>query len=258
MILFDALLDLAFVLQDFVRGTATSGSNSTLVDTAGRSEPEDFFDNGTLFIIGGSAANNAPVISSWNGTTKTFSFTALAAAVGAGDAYAAIPKDFPKGVMVESINHVLKGVRLPKTNVTLTTVSLQEEYSLPVGVEDVKRVEISHSTTAPYNFVPHQNWIEREDKLVFDTMFKPTIDDYIIRLSYNEPVAAVADDDDVIDDLIDRNFLMWSAAVYALRWRMIRNPEEVGPRINEALAQEAVYRKKLPRMFKKDPKLSRW
>jgi hypothetical protein len=258
MILFDALLDLAFVLQDFVRATATSGSNTTLVDTAGRSEPEDFFDNGTLFIIDGSAANNAPVISAWNGTTKTFTFGDVGAAVAATDAYAAIPKDFPKGVMLEAINHVLKDIKLPATDETLVTVSLQEEYALPAGVYDVKGVEIGHSTTTPYLFVPHQNWREREGNLVFDTNFAPATNDDIIRLLYNDPAALVTDDSDTIDDQIDRNYLKWSAAVDALRWRMIRNPEEVGGRINEALAQQGLYRALKPKRLKKTPRLSRW
>ena len=258
MKLFDALYNLAFVLQDFVRGTATGGSTTTLIDIVGRFEGEDFFDNGTLFIKSGNNVDKALVISAWNGATKTFTFpTALACA--AADIYAAIPKDFPKGVMVESINQVLAKLgELPKTDVTLPTVANQEEYALPTGVDDVKRVEIAHSLVTPYLYVPHQNWKEREGKLVFDTYYEPAATGYKIRLSYNADHAEVNADSDLISDLVHPQLLTWRAAVYALRWRMIRNPEEVGGRINEAMAQEARYARKAPKKFRKDPKLSRW
>lgn len=260
MILFDALYNLAFVLQDFVRSTATGGSNTTLVDTVARFEQADFFDNGTLFIISGNNANKAPVISAWDSTTKTFTFADQGAACAAGNIYAAIPKDFPKGTLVESINQALIDIGdLPKTDVTLTTVALQEEYTLPAGVEAIKHVDIAHSLVTPYNYIENFNWIEREGKLVFDAFMMPGIAGYKIRLSYNEPHAAVSADSDTIDDLINPRLLTWTAAVYALRWRFRRNSEKaIGDALNEAIAQEARYARKRPIKFKKAPKLSRW
>jgi len=258
MNLFDALYDLAFILQDFVRSTATGGSTSTLVDTVARSEGSDFFDNGTLFILSGNNADKALVISDWNSTTKTFTFAAQALACAAGDIYAAIPKDFPKGLMIESINRALKGTDLPKTDETLTTTGYQEEYTLPAGVYNVKRVAIATSLVAPYYFSEHVNWKEREGLLVFDTDYEPKVDSYKIRLSYNVKPSAVSADSDTIDDLILSDYLTWKAAVYALRWRLIRNPEEVGARMNEAMAQEARYARLMPTKFVKAPKFSRW
>lgn len=259
MKLFDALWDLAFVLQDFVRGTATGGSTSTLVDTVGRFEGEDFYDNGTLFIESGSLADTSLVISAWNGTTKTFTFATQAQAVAASDIYAAIPKDFPRGVLIESVNQALIDIgKLPKTNVTLTTVSTQEEYTIPAGVREIKRVEIAHSLVTPYLYVPNMNWREREGKIVFDTDYEPAVDGYKIRLSYNVDHAKVSADSDTIDDLIHRELLRWTAAVFALRWRMIRNPEVVGARLNEALLNQSRYMSKKPKLFKRDPKFSRW
>ena len=170
-----------------------------------------------------------------------------------------IPKDFPKGLLVESINEALFGIGdLPKTNITLLTVSAQEENTLPTGVENIKRVAIAHSLVTPYNYVPHYNWEEREGKLVFDTNFEPGTTDYKIRLSYNDPHAEVKAYGDTIDDLIDIELLRWSSAVFALRWRMIRNPEEVEGRLNEALVNEAKYISKKPKKFKRDPHFSRW
>lgn len=259
MKLFYALYDLAFVLQDFVRGDATSGSTTTLVDNVGRFEGDDFFDQGTLFMLSGNLAEQTMVISSWDGTTKTFTFPTQGSPVGAGDDYGAIPKDYPKWLMVEAINQALIDIgKLPNTNTTLTTVTNQEEYTLPADVEDIKRVEIAHSLVAPYLFVPHVNWREREGKLVFDTDYEPAVDGYKIRLSYNEPHDTVSAGSDLIDDLIDRELLRWSAAVFALRWRMNRNPEAVGARLNEALLNQNRYMSKKPEIFKRDPKFSRW
>jgi len=259
MKLFDALYNLAFVLQDFVRSTATAGSQTTLYDNAARFEPDDYFNNGTLFIRSGNNADKAAVITDWDKTATKFTFPNLTLLCATGDIYAAIPKDFPKGVMIESINQALLEIgKLPKTDVTLPTVAYQEEYALPTGVDDVKRVEIAHSLVTPFQYVPHQNWKEREGKLVFDTFYEPAAAGYKIRLSYNVDHAEVDADANVISDLIHPHLLTWKAAVYALRWRMIRNPEEVGGRINEAMAQEARYARKAPKKFRKDPKLSRW
>jgi hypothetical protein len=258
MLLFSALHDLAFVLQDFVRSTATGGSTSTLVDTD-RFEGSDFFDKGTLFILGGSLSNKAPIISNWDNTTKTFTFATQSASVVAGDVYSAIPRDFPKGVMIKAVNQALDRIGiLPKTDINLVTVADQEEYTLPNGVCGVKGVEIATTDSSPYYYVPHYNWIEREGKLVFDTDYQPMVDDYKIRLSYNAAHPDVSDDDDVIDDLIDRELLRWTAAVHALRWRMIRNPEEVGARMNEALANENKFLHRKPKVFHRDPHFSRW
>jgi len=258
MILFDALYNLAFILQDFVRSTATSGSQTTLYDTVARFEPDDYFTNGTLFLLSGNNADNAVVITDWDQAASKFTFANLGTLCATGDIYAAIPKDFPKGLMVECINQALKGIDLPKTDATLTTVTNQEEYTLPDGVYNVKRVEIAHSLVEPYQYSRHVNWEEREGLLVFDTDYEPKVDDYLIRLSYNVKPDAVNDDDDTIDDLILSDYLTWKAAVHALRWRMIRNPEEVGARINEAMAQEARYARLMPTKFVKDPKFSRW
>jgi hypothetical protein len=259
MLLFDALYDLAFVLQDFVRSTATDGSISTLVDTVARSEGDDHFDNGTLFIRSGNLADLALVISAWNGTTKTFTFATQGTAVAAGDIYAAIPKDLPKGLMVESINQALIDIGpLPKTDITLDTVSAQEEYALPSGVEDVKRVEIAHNLVAPFNYVPNYNWREREKKLVFDTDFEPKTTGYTIRLSYNDPHVEVSSDGAYIDDLIHRELLRWTAAVFALRWGMMRVPEKYTARLNEAILNQQKWEHKRLKKFRRDPKFSRW
>jgi len=258
MKLFDALYNIAFVLQDFVRSTATDGSTTTLVDDVARFEGDDFFDNGTLFIKSGLNIDKALVISAWDGTSKTFTF-AITSACAATDIYAAIPKDFPKGLLVESINQALFGIgALPKTDVLIPTVAGQEEYTLTTGVENVKRVEVAHSLVTPYNYVPHYNWEEREGKLVFDTGFEPNTTSYKMRLSYNDPHTEVSLDSATIDDLIDVELLRWSSAVFALRWRMIRNPDEVEGRLNEALLNEAKYINKKPKLFKRDPHFSRW
>jgi hypothetical protein len=261
MKLFDALYDLAFILQDFVRSTATGGTTSTLIDTVARFEGDDFFDNGTLFIRSGNLADKALVISNWTlfGPNQTFAFATQGSSVAAGDIYAAIPKDFPKGLLVESINQALIDIgKLPKTDITLDTVTAQEEYTLPSDVENIKRVEIAHSLVTPFNYVPNYNWFEREGKLVFHTDYEPKTNGYAIRLSYNEPQTEKSADSDVIDDLIDRELLRWTAAVFALRWRMIRNPEEVANRLNEALMNQLKYMHKKPKKFKRDPIFSRY
>jgi hypothetical protein len=260
MDLFDALYSLGFVLIDFSRGVSSAaGSTTTLVDTDNRFEGEDFFDNGTLFITSGALASTSLPVSDWNGTTKTFTFPTQGSAPGAGAIYAAIPKDYPRELMVESINQALVSIgELPTIN-TVPTIGYQEEYVLPAGVFDVKMVEVSNSLVDPYLYVPNYNWHEREGKLVFDTGYEPKVDGYKVRFSYNEAHAAVNDDSDSIDDLIHPDLLKWAAAVEAFRWRFKRNPEAVGASLNEALLNfEREKRKhKIPR-FKKTPHLSRW
>jgi hypothetical protein len=214
----DAIRALTEKVQFAAEGTATGGSTTTLIDTA-RTEPDDQFTNGTIWFISGNNIGKSAIISSWSLTAHTFTFATLLACA-AGDLYAVSSPDYPRYALIQAVNRVLTRTYLDKTDVTLVTVADQEEYSLPAGVNDIRRVEIAENNAAPYDYVPHYNWREIEGKLRFDIDFVPDTAGYKIRLTYVTPQAALSSDTTAFDTRITLEWLAWQAAVILFRQRI--------------------------------------
>lgn len=221
--LFDATLALAKILGNVRSSTTTAaGTTTTIVDST-RTEANDFWNGGTIWITSGALSGVSRKISDWALTGTTFTVPAMASAPGSGVSYSVIVGDWPQDKLIEFINSALRDIGdVPKTNATLTTVADQEQYTLPAGVRDVRRVEIATSKTTPYDYQPWIGvWRETEDgKLQFDTHHIPDEDGYLIRLTYVGAHSAVSADTDTIHSLIHLDRLIWSAAVHAWRWRM--------------------------------------
>jgi hypothetical protein len=253
----DATRALAEKVQYAAEGVATGGSATTLIDTA-RIEPDDQFTNGTIWLLSGNNIGKSAIISGWVLSTHTFTFATLTLLCAAGDLYAVTSMDYPKYVMIQAINRVLAHTYLPKTDVTLVTVADQEEYSLPTGVTDIRRIEIAENIATPYDYVPHYNWREIEGKLRFDIDFAPDTAGYKIRLTYVAPQAALASDVTAFDNRIALEWLAWQAAVILFRQR-IRKTDGKEPYIL-ALYNDAVNMSRMqenpPRTVPKDAHLA--
>lgn len=216
--LIQAALALSKILQNTVEGTATGGSATTVVDTA-RYEPADFFDTGTIWILSGNNSGKKAQITDWNLGTFTFTFPTMTLLNAAGNLYAAAPNDYPYWLLAQKINETHRKLMEISENTALTTVSEQQEYTLPAGVYNVKRVEVAQFGSAPYYWQRHHNWVERNGKLVFDDGCAPILDGYGIRLLYSVPPADLTDASAISDTIIlDR--LIWNAAVECLRWKL--------------------------------------
>lgn len=251
---YEALAEVAKSLTDMRTGTATGGNTTTLIDT-GLSEPNDYFNFGSLFI-----EQTVPVIrqiTDWNSTTCTFTFAALSGAVVAGTPYAAIDEKYPLDVLKNAVNTALRvdAGKIMVYDETLTAVDDQERYDLPAGVSDIRRVEIG---TEDDTWENNHYWVEEAGVLRFYGGL-PSEDD-TIRLHYVSNHAALADLDDEVNAQIPWELVINSAIVHALMWRQNRadgNEKELREKV-EYYKNEAYAFKNTARLLPKDPRYPRY
>lgn len=257
--LYNATLELSKILQNTPEGTATGGTTSTLLDTA-RRETADYFDQGTIWFITGNNANKSVVIDAWSG--YTFTFATQAAACAAGNRYCVASSEYPRWLLIQKVNEAYRKLQEISENKTLTTVAYQQEYTLPSGVYNVKRVEIAGYTSAPYYWQRYYHWTERDGKLFFDDDFVPEYDGYLIRLLYQVPPAELTSDSGAISNTINIDRLIWNAAVECLRWHISNvgsDQKEELRRSQEILANALMMVSRWPiEDMPKDPHLARW
>jgi len=240
--LFSISLALAKVLGNMRSSTTTAaGSATTIVDST-RTEPADFWNDGTLWITSGTHSGKSRKITDWALSGTTFTIPTTTTAAGAGVTYSVIDGNWPQDKLVEFINRALIEIGdVPQDDASLTTVAEQEEYTLPSGVYNVRQVEIARELTAPYAYQhQHGSWYERDGSLFFATGREPQESGYTIRLTYMAPHAALTADTGTVSAYIHPDLLVWTAAVYAWRWRtqMGRGDEPT----NTLFYQEAVAR----------------
>lgn len=220
--LFTAILSLAKVLG-YVRSSTTTGAGTTttLVDST-RTEVDDFWNDGTLFITSGTYANNSRKITDFVKASGTFTFSpALAGAPGSGVSYSVINGDWPREMLMQFVNQALQEFgSVPSTDVSLTTIKNTSSYTLPSGVYNVKRVEIGEDSSDAYPYIPWLMWREIGGKIEFDGGIPD--EGKKIRLWYEAPHAEVTSDASSISNYVDLQLLVWSAAVHAWRWRLQR------------------------------------
>ena len=266
--LFSATLDLAKILGNVIEGvTSGAGTTTTLVDTnfPRTAPPDDAYNYGTLWFITGDLAGKTAVVTDWTQSSKTFTFATQTAAPGASKRYAFLDKDYPRDVLRQAVNMALQtigGVPDIYTLSTFVTVANQEDYTLPAGVYNVKKVEIATSTTTPYYYAPHYHWREIDGLIKFDTNTAPTSAGYLIRLTYVVQPGELDDDTDTISDYIHPDRLKWTAAVNALLWKLPTMGEQsqaVTQKLQMATQMERMMatQHKLP-TIPKSPHLSRW
>ena len=216
--LFELTLKLAMILRNGRTGVASGGSTTTLVDSTMTNEPDDFFNGGTIWFKSAPLAAKSAVITDFDGSTGTFTFATQTAAVVSGVSYVAAGPVYTREDLVSAINQALTTLGpLPMIyeDAAFITVAEQEEYVLPAGVYNVKKVFIASSTEEPYGWGENSGWFERNGSLWFD-MEAPGSDDFLIRLYYEEPHDEVSLDADTISDALHPDLITWTAANYAV------------------------------------------
>lgn len=154
--------------------TLTSGTDSTAVDTKlaetlADGNVDDFLNGGTLIVVedagGAHAAPEGQIgyISDYDSATLTITVSpVLSSAMGVGDKALYVGPEFPFYDMIEQVNHALRHLEeIPVPDDSITIVSGQTEYALPVGLrgEHLIDVLIQTSTTAGDNqYIPVENW----------------------------------------------------------------------------------------------------
>lgn len=148
--------------------TATSGSTSTVLDTATLIEPDDFWVGHLAYVLTDAAGLSAapqgqerPVTDYVQSTATLTVAPAFTVAVAVGDIVELLP--VRRGVIVDAINEAIRsaGETWPVVKKDTTTVNLADadyEYSLPTDM--VRLLDVWHmaNTGDPYYRVPHRNW----------------------------------------------------------------------------------------------------
>lgn len=237
--LVDAMLETARIIGAVRDGTATGGSTTTLVDTQ-LNEASGYYKGGTIWILSGNNDGTCDIVAGFGENTVTLTST-LAQAIVSGVAYAIANSEYPKHRIKQAVLAQLRFAKTLKTNDALIVTVNTEEYSLPSGVSNVRRVEVATSTSVPYGYTQNRFWKEWNGKIVFDKGYAPTSTGNKIRLWYEGIHDEIAESGEILTN-IDMNWLKWSAAAYLYREEIKRiqkdNPTALDL-LNEAKSLEA-------------------
>jgi hypothetical protein len=255
------MLEVARLMGGVREGTVTSGTVSTLVDTA-MDEPADTFTGGTLFMLSGTNDNLCCVVTSHQFGGRLVIPT-LTAAIAAADTYAVAPNKFPKHILKQAVNAVLRDLKVMGSNSTLTVTTDTQAYTLPSGVFDVRRVEVERDDD-DLDYERNHHWKELNGVLYFDPGHEPGDTGKAIRVWYAKDHGELGDAGTVDND-VDIRYLKWAAVSYC--WRnYIQGVKKDDPiamdLLNEAKTSEAQAMRNARnnhfRIIDKDPHWGRW
>lgn len=257
--LFTATLELAKVLGYVLSSVATAdaGNGLGLIDSARVTEPENFWNSGTLWITSGSQAGNSRKVRSFLQYIGLFNWLEpLPGQVVTGSSYSVINGDWPKEMLIQFINQALQDMGdVPAIDTSLTTTINTARYALPSGVYNIKRVEIEENVSSAYPYIRWLNWQEINGYLEFDLQYPEA--GRKIRLTYEAKHATVNSDASIISNYVDLRLLVWSAAVHAWRWRLQRVGGDRQPIFSQMMSEAVQNRDRLlanPEMRKRIPK----
>lgn len=261
--LYDTLLDTARLCGILKSGkTTVAGATNYLVDV-NRYEPDDYFNNGTVFVRSGTHVGLTARVLDYtqaNGyiyvdPTGAVNFTV------AGDVYYSVTNE-NREALVQAINQALFDIgEYTAVDDTLIVVENGREYALPAGVSNVKRIVIGNSTSAPIDYHSVYQWREVGGKLYIDGAVSQE-NGNTIRVQYVKRHAEVNLDADVISGGIDTTYLAWTATYYFLRTRL-QYSGNTDERENQLLAEaqnkyERYSRLNLNSRLERDANLARW
>lgn len=222
-------------------GTATGGSTTTIVDTNDRDEPDDYWNNGTAWVIyDGAGASAAPegeysVISDFVNSTSTLTLrTTLTAAVAATDRYALADKRIPLNILEQSVNRALQDMgKVVLTDTTsLDTADNQTEYTLPAAAgHDLREVWIeSNKDDADdnrwqriYNWTVEKTATGTANTLIFPTQWASGYDVKLVYVDYHPELYSASDE---LDESVPIERIIYKAAFHALSHLYMRDASE--------------------------------
>jgi len=236
----DVMLDVAEILGGVRVGTATGGSTTTLIDT-NRTEPAEYWLDGTLFLLSGTYSGVASRISAYSENTITVPST-VGGAIVAGVQYAVAPPKYSFDQMQVALQRAIDEMGEAVTyDATLVVLASTHVYTLPTGVSGVKRVEVATSADSPYTYAPNYYWEENGGYLYFDPKKAPTTAGMKIRLWYRSPHASLSAYSTVVSPNVNMEWLKWMAVVNVYRDNISQTGKDdpvIIELLNQAMAKE--------------------
>lgn len=230
--LLDISLKVIKEVTDVIEGTATSGSVTTLADTALLALfPDDHFNKGMLYIKSGTHADKILTITDFATTTGVVTFATLTGAIAAGVRYAITTNKFPWDQVVSAIQRALDQTWVTDLDSTLVGDGSTLEFTLPTGVSNISRVELYDGTS---KMVSSHCKETHDGKLRFDYGYAPR-DGYFIYIYFRTKHAELTDYTVAINNEIDVDWLKWAAAQELLWWGISMYGSQIEYRIEERM-----------------------
>lgn len=250
--IFDYIVDTLRLLGGLRTGTATGGSSTTLIDTTRRTEPDDYWNGGTVFIL--SAGGTAPegdmkVITDFDNSTKTITVASFTAAPQANDRYAVAEAHYPLDALMDAVNLAIKQHRYVYIDTSLAVVANKTEYDLPSGVQQgrIKEVYIQTNVDSDDNrWRKIGEWWTHDDgtdqKLIIP---QGLTTGWTLRIDYEVIHTDFDAGTDEIYDILEPKYVIYRAAEFMLLYQMHDGDEwpHLEERINYFMAKADDYEK---------------
>ena len=229
MNLFDLTYELALELGIIEESTATGGTTTTLIDTVILTQPDDYWNQGTVWIIkdvGGAGAapeGSYAVISDFDNASATATIGTIVAPAS-GDTYVIAHKKYKLGDLIAAVNRAIRDVPqiITEDLTTVDTATAQTEYTLPTGI-NTKNMEVWLETNV--DDADDNQWVRTRNTYIQKTA-GGTADTLVfkeqppyprdVKLVYLAPHAKLAASTDKLDETIRYERVIYRAAVHAL------------------------------------------
>lgn len=229
--LFDLLVDVYSELGKITISQATGGSTTTIVDTyLSKDTANDTWKGGAFFVVsttdGEAPQGSFGLITTSSATAQSFTFATLAAAIEAGDRYGYTSQEYPLYQVVQDCNRAIRDLgQLPLADTSLTVVTGQTEYALPVALKHKPPLQVWVATDDDSD---NQGWKEIRDYSVDPAgpgstglLIMPNDDNAgkTIKLLYLGSHPELRDSTDIVSEYIDPALAKWAATKATLSWQ---------------------------------------
>lgn len=220
----DIALKVAQLVTDMQHGAATAGTTTSLTDSVGLIQNNQYWDRGTLWVRSG--ANSGKVIAVTGHAGNKLSFASLGAtSIAPNDLYSVIRSAYPWNQIVNSITQALDDTHVTAEDSSLIGDGTTLEFTLPAGVYNIKRVEFKRTNVTERLISTH--WKEQSGKIRWDYGYPPRSGDEI-HVIYRDQHPILSTFATEINTEISEDWLRLKAAEYLLIWgasQYGKNPE---------------------------------
>jgi hypothetical protein len=204
----EMMLAAARLVMDTCDGTTTATGTSTTLKDSALLHQNDYFKNGTLWITSGTYSGLVALVTFQDGEGNITFTPAAGGVIASGVTYSIAPATFNRSALKIAGNMAMISEEYMLKDDTLTTVATQEEFTLPTGVKNIRRVQIATATAAPYKWETNFGWEELNGTLIFDTWAAPGASGFKIRIWYVGVPTEIAEATE-INTGIDLDHMMW-------------------------------------------------
>jgi hypothetical protein len=234
--LFDLTYRVARELDILTEGNTTGYGSSSFEDTNDRTEDNDFWNGGTVWVVRHLTALGTPPEGQFGVVTDSTSAglitfrPAMSSFIHVGDKYAIANKRIPLHVIISQINAALLDMGIvPYTDITSVTIANNKtEYTLPLAAKrDLRQVwvQTDKNNVVANTWVEVLNWYAQSvDPGAPDTLILPAQFDtgYMLKLVYMAPHPELHLYGDLLSEHIPLERVIYPAVHGCLKWRKER------------------------------------